>query len=68
MTKDQIQARIDELMKIGKQIETQIHAINGALQECNYWMAHLERGAEPEVKTQNEGWERLHLGDVVLGV
>ena len=55
MTKDQIQARIDELMKIGKQIETQIHAINGALQECNYWMAHLERGAEPEVKTQNEG-------------
>ena len=66
MTKDQIQARIDELMKIGKQIETQIHAINGALQECNYWLEQIQRGAEPEVKTQNEGWERLHLGDVVF--
>ena len=55
MTKDQIQARIDELMQIGKQVETQIHAINGALQECNYWMSQLEQGAEPEVKTQNEG-------------
>ena len=53
MTKDQIQARIDELMKIGKQVESQIHAINGALQECNYWMSQLEKGAEPEVK--NEG-------------
>ena len=51
MTKEQIQARIDELMKIGKQIEAQIHAVNGALQECNYWMSQLEK--EPE--TPNEG-------------
>ena len=55
MTKDQIQARIDELMKIGKQAEMQIHAINGALQECNYWLEQIKQGAEPEVKTQNEG-------------
>ena len=46
MTKDQIQARIDELMKIGKQAESQIHAINGALQECNYWMEQLAKGEE----------------------
>ena len=65
MTKDQIQARIDELMKIGKQVESQIHAINGALQECNYWLQQIQQGAEPEVKN-NEGWERLHLGDVVF--
>ena len=63
MTKDQIQARIDELMKIGKQIEAQIHAINGALQECNYWMTQIQQ--EPEVKN-NEDWKRLHLGDVVF--
>ena len=60
MTKDQIQARIDELMKIGKQAEAQIHAINGALQECNYWLEQLNKAE------QNEGWERLHLGDVVF--
>jgi chaperonin cofactor prefoldin len=53
MTKDQIQARIDELMKIGKQVETQIHAINGALQECNYWLEQIKQGAEPD--TNNEG-------------
>jgi chaperonin cofactor prefoldin len=53
MTKDQIQARIDELMKIGKQVETQIHAINGALQECNYWLEQIKQGAELE--TNNEG-------------
>jgi hypothetical protein len=55
MTKDQIQARIDELMRFGREAESRIHAINGALQECNYWMSQLEQGAEPEVKTQNEG-------------
>lgn len=54
MTKEQIQARIDELMKIGKQIEAQIHGINGALQECNYWMAQIQQGAEPEVKNNED--------------
>ena len=48
MTKEEIQARIQQLMEIGKQTETQIHAINGALQECNYWLAQLE-------KQDNEG-------------
>ena len=52
MTKDQIQARIDELMKVGKQVESQIHAINGALQECNYWMEQLNKGEEVK---PNEG-------------
>ena len=55
MTKDQIQRRIDELMKIGKQAEAQIHAVNGALQECNYWLEQIKQGAEPEVNKQNEG-------------
>jgi hypothetical protein len=54
MTKEQIQARINQLMEIGKQTESQIHAINGALQECNYWLEQIKQGAEPEVKT-NEG-------------
>ena len=48
MTKDQIQARIDELMKIGKQAEAQIHAINGALQECNYWLEQLNKAEQNE--------------------
>jgi hypothetical protein len=50
MTKDQIQARIDELMKIGKQAELTIHAVNGALQECNYWLEKLK-----EEEPKNEG-------------
>ena len=53
MTKDQIQARIDELMKIGKNAEMQIMAVNGALQECNYWLEQIKQGAEPEVKSDD---------------
>lgn len=55
MNKDQVQARIDELMKIGKQAELQIHMVNGALAECNYWLEQIKQGAEPEVNKQHEG-------------
>lgn len=51
MTKDQIQARIEELMKIGKQAESTVHAVNGALQECNYWLEQIKKSEE----TVNEG-------------
>ena len=43
MNKEAIQKQIETLMTQGKQMEVQLHMINGALQDCNYWLAELEK-------------------------
>ena len=40
--KEQIQKRMDELMAQGKQLEVQIHMINGALEQCKWQLTQLE--------------------------
>ena len=47
MNKEAINKHIETLMTQGKQLETQLHMINGALQDCNYWLAELDKQAEP---------------------
>jgi len=41
--KEQIQKRMDELMSQGKQLEVQIHMINGALEQCKWQLTQLEK-------------------------
>ena len=41
--KEQIQKRIEELTAQGKQLEVQIHMINGALNQCQWQLAELEK-------------------------
>ena len=43
MDKDLIQLRMQDLIAKGKELETQIHQINGALQQCQWMLAELEK-------------------------
>lgn len=43
MNKEAINKQIETLMTQGKQLEVQLHMINGALQDCNYWLAELDK-------------------------
>ena len=49
--KEQIQKRMDELMAQGKQLEVQLHMINGALEQCRWQLAELDKET-PEVPAE----------------
>lgn len=53
--KEQIQKRMDELMTQGKQLEVQLHMINGALEQCKWQLTQLEKQDAPEEISQPEG-------------
>ena len=42
MTEAEIKARIEALTASAKQMEVNLHAIGGAIQDCNYWLKRLE--------------------------
>jgi len=48
MNKEAITKQIETLMSQGKQLEVQLHMINGALQDCNHWLAELEKQDAPQ--------------------
>ena len=52
--KEQIQKRMDELMAQGRQMEVQLHMINGALEQCKWQLAQLETQDAPEEISQPE--------------
>jgi len=43
-----INARIQDLMAKGRELEQQIHQINGALQQCQWTLAELEKEDAPK--------------------
>jgi chaperonin cofactor prefoldin len=43
MTKDLINQRIQDLISKGKQLEQELQQINGALQQCQWTLAELEK-------------------------
>ena len=43
MEKELIQLRIQDLLAKGKELETQIHQINGALQQCQWMLTEIEK-------------------------
>ena len=49
MNKELINLRIQDLISKGKELEQQLHQINGALQQCQWTLAELDK---PEEKTQ----------------
>ena len=51
MNKELINLRIQDLIAKGKELEQQLHQINGALQQCQWTLAELEKNdAAEEVK------------------
>jgi chaperonin cofactor prefoldin len=43
MNKDLINLRIQDLISKGKELEQQLHQINGALQQCQWTLTELEK-------------------------
>lgn len=43
MTKELIELRIQDLIAKGKELEQQLHQINGALQQCQWTLAEMEK-------------------------
>ena len=51
--KELIEKRIEDLMAQGKNLETQIHMISGAIQQCQWQLAELEKqDASKEIDQQ----------------
>jgi hypothetical protein len=49
MNKELITLRIQDLITKGKELEVQLHQINGALQQCQWTLAELDK---PEDKPE----------------
>ena len=54
MTKELINLRIQDLISKGKELEQQLHQINGALQQCQWTLAELEKDDAPKEIDQPE--------------
>ena len=49
MTKELIELRIQDLIAKGKELEQQLHQINGALQQCQWTLTEMEKANAEEV-------------------
>ena len=54
MTKELITLRIQDLISKGKELEQQLHQINGALQQCQWTLSELEKDDAPKEIDQPE--------------
>jgi len=43
--REQIEARLAQLRSDKTELVANVHAINGAIQDCEYWLAQLEETA-----------------------
>jgi prefoldin subunit 5 len=57
MTTDQIEARIEILTAQAKQMELNLHAIGGAIQDCQYWLNELEKSDAANQVNDTQGAE-----------
>ena len=62
MTVDQIKSRIEVLTAQAKQMEMNIHAIGGAIQDCQYWLNELEKSDAANQVNDTQGAEAEHQG------
>ena len=63
MTKELINLRIQDLIARGKQLEQEIQQINGALQQCQWTLAELEKTEDkPTVWSDDSGTEEEYDG------
>jgi uncharacterized protein YukE len=55
MTEDQIKTRLEELKSQAKVMEGNLYAIQGAMQDCQFWLTQLESKDAPEEVNKPEG-------------
>jgi hypothetical protein len=59
---DSIKSRIEFLTAQAKQLELNLHAIGGAIQDCQYWLNELEKPNAANQVNDPQGAESEHQG------
>ena len=62
MNVDSIKSRIEFLTAQAKQLELNLHAIGGAIQDCQYWLNQLESKDAADQVNDTQGAESEHQG------
>ena len=62
MNVDLIKSRIEFLTAQAKQMELSLHAIGGAIQDCQYWLNELEKPNAADQVNDTQGVESEHQG------
>jgi hypothetical protein len=60
MNVDSIKSRIELLTAQAKQLELNLHAIGGAIQDCQYWLNQLENKDAADQVNDTQGAEAEH--------
>jgi len=53
MTEQQVKDRITELANQAKQMEVNLIAVQGAIQDCQFWLSQMENKDAPEEVIQS---------------
>jgi prefoldin subunit 5 len=62
MNVDSLKSRIEVLTAQAKQLELNLHAIGGAIQDCQYWLNQLENKDAANQVNDTQGAEAEHQG------
>ena len=62
MNIESLKSRIDFLNAQAKQMEINLHAIGGAIQDCQYWLSQLESKNATDQIDDTQGTESEHQG------
>jgi len=62
MNVESIKSRIEFLTAQAKQLELNLHAIGGAIQDCQYWLNELEKPNATDQVNDTQGVEAEHQG------
>jgi hypothetical protein len=62
MNIESIKSRIEFLTAQAKQLELNLHAIGGAIQDCQYWLNELDKPNATDQINDTQGVESEHQG------
>jgi hypothetical protein len=62
MNIESLKSRIEFLTAQAKQMELNLHAIGGAIQDCQYWLNELEKPNAADQVNDTQGVESEHQG------
>jgi hypothetical protein len=62
MNIESLKSRIEFLTAQAKQLELNLHAIGGAIQDCQYWLNELEKPNAADQVNDTQGAESEHQG------
>jgi hypothetical protein len=62
MNIESLKSRIELLTAQAKQLELNLHAIGGAIQDCQYWLKELEKPNAADQVNDPQGAESEHQG------